>query len=158
RHMPRSLVRHCLREVSVIAAIRALGGTRSTSRLRAGSETAPRDRIQASPPISCAVLLRSRVSNRSAPGPLPAAQPAIRAGSEGMMMSGGGADILRAVVVPGGGDDAWPELAGRFEQRAAQVLQQAQAVAGHGQAAGGAVQHGPDQGRAAGISWPGTPA
>ena len=52
-----------------------------------------------------------------------------------MVMLGGGADILGALVVPGGGDGAWPELAGRVEQRAAQVLQQPQAVRGHGQAA-----------------------
>ena len=54
-----------------------------------------------------------------------------------------------------GGDGAWPELAGWFEQRAAQVLQRAQAVGGHGQAApaaGGPVQYGPDQGEAAGLA------
>ena len=45
-----------------------------------------------------------------------------------MVMLGGGADILRAVVVPGGGYDAWPELVGRIEQRVAQVLQQAEPV------------------------------
>ena len=72
-----------------------------------------------------------------------------------MVMLGGGTDILGAVVVLAGGDGAWPELAGRVEQRAAQVLQQPQAVAGHGQAApaaGGAVQDGPDQGEAAGLA------
>jgi len=72
-----------------------------------------------------------------------------------MMMLGGGADILGAVVVSGGGDGAWPELAGRVEQRAAQVLQQPEPVAGHGQAApaaGGPVQDGPDQGEAAGLA------
>src|SRR6266699_4842491 len=72
-----------------------------------------------------------------------------------MVMLGGGTDILGTVVVPGGGDGAWPELAGRVEQRAAQVLQQPEAVAGHGEAApaaGGAVQDGPDQGQAAGLA------
>ena len=72
-----------------------------------------------------------------------------------MVMLGGGADILGAVVVPGDGDGSWPELAWRVEQRAAQVLQQADAVAGHGQAApaaGGPVQDGPDQGEAAGLA------
>jgi len=52
-----------------------------------------------------------------------------------MVMLGGGADILGAFVVPGGGCGAWPELAGRVEQRAAQVLQQPQAIGRHGQAA-----------------------
>src|SRR5215467_13237809 len=72
-----------------------------------------------------------------------------------MVMLGGGADILGAVVVPGRGDGAWPELARRVEQRAAQVLEQPESVAGHGQAApaaGGAVQHGPDQGEAGGLA------
>src|SRR5512133_2733354 len=72
-----------------------------------------------------------------------------------MMMLCGSADILRALAGSGGGYGAWPELAGRVEQRAAQVLQQPQAVAGHGQAtpaAGGAVQHGPDQAQAAGLA------
>ena len=72
-----------------------------------------------------------------------------------MVILGGGTDILRAVIIAAGGDGAWPELAGRFEQRAAQVLQQAQAVAGHGQAApaaGGPVQDGPDQGQAGGLA------
>ena len=72
-----------------------------------------------------------------------------------MVMLSGGCDILGAVVVPGGGDGAWPQLAGRFEQRAAQVLEQPQAVAGHGQAApaaGGPVQDGPDQGQAGGLA------
>jgi hypothetical protein len=72
-----------------------------------------------------------------------------------MVMLGGGSDIPGAVVVPCGGNSAWPELAGRVEQGAAQVLQQPEAVAGHGQAApaaGGAVQHGPDQGEAAGLA------
>jgi hypothetical protein len=72
-----------------------------------------------------------------------------------MVMLGGGCDIPGAVIVLGLGYGAWPELAGRFEQRPAQVLQEAQAVAGHGQAApaaGGAVQHGPGQGEAAGLA------
>ena len=72
-----------------------------------------------------------------------------------MVMLGGGADIHGAVIVLGLGYGAWPELAGRCEQRAAQVLQQPEAVAGHGQAApaaGGAVQHGPDQAQAGGLA------
>ena len=63
-----------------------------------------------------------------------------------MVMLSGSGDILGAVVVPGGGYGAWPELAGRVEQRAAQVLEQAQAVGRHGQAApaaGGLVKDGP---------------
>jgi hypothetical protein len=69
-----------------------------------------------------------------------------------MVMLGGGADILGVLVVPGGGDGAWPELAGRVKQGAAQVLQQPEPVAGHSQAApaaGGAVQDRPDQG----VAW-----
>jgi hypothetical protein len=72
-----------------------------------------------------------------------------------MVMLGGGADILGAFVVPCGGCGAWPEVAGRVEQRAAQVLQQPQAIGRHGQAApaaGGPVQHGPDQGEAGGLA------
>ena len=70
-------------------------------------------------------------------------------------MLSGSADILGTVVVPGGGCGAWPELAGWFEQGAAQVLEQAQAIGRHGQAApaaGGAVQHGPDQAEATGLA------
>ena len=72
-----------------------------------------------------------------------------------MVMLGGGADILGAVVVPGGGDGAWPELAWRVEQGAAQILEEAEPVAGHGQAAPAArstVQDRPDQGEAAGLA------
>src|SRR5437762_3294415 len=72
-----------------------------------------------------------------------------------MVMLSGSGDILGAVVVPGGGYGAWPELAGRVEQRAAQVLEQPQAIGRHGQAApaaGGPVQHGPDQAQAAGLA------
>jgi hypothetical protein len=72
-----------------------------------------------------------------------------------MVMLGDGPDILVTVVVLCGGDGAWPELAGRVEQRAAQILQQPQPVAGHGQAAPAAgcpVQDGPDQGEAAGLA------
>jgi len=70
-------------------------------------------------------------------------------------MLGDGTDILGGVSVFDGGYCAWPELAGRVEQGAAQVLQEAQAVAGHGQAApasGGPVQDGPDQGEAGGLA------
>ena len=72
-----------------------------------------------------------------------------------MVTLSGSGDILGAVVVPGGGYGARPELAGRIEQRAAQVLQQPQAIGGHGQAApaaGDAVQHGPDQAEAGGLA------
>jgi hypothetical protein len=72
-----------------------------------------------------------------------------------MGMLGGGADILGAFAGPCGGYGARPELAGRLEQRAAQVLQQPEAVGGHGQAApaaGGAVEHSPDQGEAGGLA------
>ena len=72
-----------------------------------------------------------------------------------MVMLGDSTDILGAVVVPGGGYGAWPELAGRIEQGAAQVLQQPETVSRHGQAApaaGGAVQHGPEQGEAGGLA------
>jgi hypothetical protein len=51
-----------------------------------------------------------------------------------MVMLGDGADILGVFVVAAA-ITVWPEVAGRFGQRAAQALQQAQAVAGHGQAA-----------------------
>src|SRR2546430_4950999 len=72
-----------------------------------------------------------------------------------MVMLGDSTDISGTVVVPCGGNSAWPELAGRVEQRAAQVLQQPEAVAGHGQAAPAAgcpVEDGPDQGEAAGLA------
>jgi hypothetical protein len=52
---------------------------------------------------------------------------------------GDGTDILRDVSVLILGYFACPELAGRVEQGAAQVLQQAQSVGGHGQAAPAAV-------------------
>src|SRR6266705_3893205 len=76
-------------------------------------------------------------------------------GSGFMVMLGDGTDSFRAVGGGAGGDGAWPELAGWFEQRAAQVLQEPQPVAGHGQAAPAAgcpVQDGPDQGEAAGLA------
>ena len=50
-------------------------------------------------------------------------------------------------------------MAGWLEERTAQVLEQPQAVGGHGQtspAAGGPVEHGPDQGEAGGLA--GAPA
>ena len=72
-----------------------------------------------------------------------------------MLMLGGGCDSRVRAVGRGFGGWLRPEPAGRSEQEAAQVLQQAQAVGGHGQAApaaGGPVQHGPDQGQAAGLT------
>ena len=72
-----------------------------------------------------------------------------------MIRLGDGADSFGAAGGLAGGDGAWPQLGGRFEQGAAQVLQEAQPVAGHGQAAPagrGPVQDGPDQGEAAGLA------
>jgi hypothetical protein len=66
-----------------------------------------------------------------------------------------GSDSLGLVFRLGDGGGARPERAWRVEQGPAQVLQQPQAVAGHGQAApsaGGPVEHGPDQGEAAGLA------
>src|SRR6266568_2375417 len=60
------------------------------------------------------------------------------------------------IAGPGGlGGGARPQLGRGLEQGAAQVLQQAQAGGGHGQAApaaGGPVEHGPHQGEAAGLA------
>ena len=47
----------------------------------------------------------------------------------------GGADSFRAARGLAGSDSAWPEPAGWFEHRPAQVLQKPQPVGGHGQAA-----------------------
>jgi hypothetical protein len=52
-----------------------------------------------------------------------------------MVISGSGTDIFRAVVAPGEGCCAWPGPARRIKERAAQVLEVAEPVAGHGQAA-----------------------
>ena len=65
-----------------------------------------------------------------------------------MVMLGDGTDISGAVTGLARGDGAWPQRGGRVEQGTAQVLQQPQPVAGHRQAspaAGGPVEHGPDQ-------------
>src|SRR5579863_10105889 len=73
-------------------------------------------------------------------------------GSGFIVMLGGGSDIFGVFGVWCGGYLAWPELAGWFEQRAAEILQVTQAVAGHGQAApaaGGAVEDCPHEGEAA---------
>lgn len=51
-----------------------------------------------------------------------------------MATLGDGTDIVGAVIVSGSGDGICPELAGRFEERAAQILQQPQAIGRHGQA------------------------
>src|SRR5713226_8528189 len=72
-----------------------------------------------------------------------------------MIRLGDGTDSFAAVGGLAGGDGPWPELAGGFEQRAAQVLQEPQAVGGHvhaAPAAGRPVQDGPDQGEAAGLA------
>ena len=63
-----------------------------------------------------------------------------------MVMLGDGSDISVGVAVLAGGDGAWPQLGGWLEQRAAQVLQEPQAVGGHSQAApaaGGPVEDSP---------------
>src|SRR5260370_22026197 len=76
-------------------------------------------------------------------------------GSGFMVRLGGGSDSFGTVSDVSGGHGAWPQRGGWFEQGPAQVLQQAQAVGGHGQAApaaGGQVQDGPDQGEAAGLA------
>src|SRR5262249_54903828 len=67
----------------------------------------------------------------------------------------GGSDSFWLIIGLGRCDGAWPQLTGWFEQRAAQVLQEPQALGGHGQAApaaGGPVENGPDQGEAAGLA------
>ena len=72
-----------------------------------------------------------------------------------MVMLGGCSDSFGVIFGLGGGHGAWPQLGGRLEQRAAQVLELAQAGGGHGEAApaaGGPVQYGPDQGEAAGLA------
>src|SRR5262249_1618786 len=77
------------------------------------------------------------------------------AGSDFMGRLCGGSDSFWLIIGLGCCDGAWPQLTGWFEQRAAQVLQEPQAIWGHGQAApaaGGPVEHGPDQGEAAGLA------
>src|SRR2546421_6270268 len=72
-----------------------------------------------------------------------------------MVMLGGGSDGFGTVSDLSGGHGAWPQLGGRLEQRAAQVLELAWPGGGHGEAApaaGGPVQDGPDQGEAAGLA------
>src|SRR6266516_5600532 len=72
-----------------------------------------------------------------------------------MVRLGGGSDSFGVIVGVSGGDGAWPQLGGRFEQRPAQVLELAQACGGHGEAApaaGGAVEDGPYEGEAAGLA------
>ena len=72
-----------------------------------------------------------------------------------MIRLGDGADSFGAAGGGAGGDGVWPQLGGWFQERAAQVLQETQPVAGHGQAAPagrGPVQDGPDQGEAAGLA------
>jgi hypothetical protein len=66
-----------------------------------------------------------------------------------------GSDSSGLVAGPSDGGCAWPELARRVEQGAAQVLQEAQAVGGYGEAAPagrGSVQDRPDQSEAAGLA------
>src|SRR5215831_654938 len=77
------------------------------------------------------------------------------AGSDFMGRLCGGSDSFWLIIGLGRCDGAWPQLAGWFEQRATQVLQEPQAIWGHGQAApaaGSPVEHGPDQGEAAGLA------
>src|SRR5215468_11572594 len=77
------------------------------------------------------------------------------AGSDFMGRLCGGSGSFWLIIGLGRCDGAWPQLTGWFEQRAAQVLQEPQAIWGHGQAApaaGGPVEHGPDQGEAAGLA------
>jgi hypothetical protein len=72
-----------------------------------------------------------------------------------MIRLGDGTDSFAAARGLADGDGAWPELAGWFEQRAAQVLQEPQALRGHvhaAPAAGRPVQNSPDQGEAAGFT------
>jgi hypothetical protein len=72
-----------------------------------------------------------------------------------MIRLGDGADSFAAVGGLAGGGGGWAELAGRLEQRAAQVLQQPQPVSGHGEpapATGSAVQDGLYEGEAAGLA------
>jgi hypothetical protein len=72
-----------------------------------------------------------------------------------MVRLGGGSDTFGTVSDLGGGHGAWPQLGGWIEQRAAQVLELAEPGGGHGEAApaaGGPVEHGPDQGEAAGLA------
>src|SRR5438105_8307374 len=72
-----------------------------------------------------------------------------------MVILGDGCDSFWLIILRVAGNGAWPQLAGWFEQRAAQVLQQAQAVGGHGQpapAAGGPVEDGPYEGEATGLA------
>src|SRR6266496_4177251 len=67
----------------------------------------------------------------------------------------GRCDSFGLIVGLGRRGGAWPQLAGWFEQRAAQVLEQPQPVAGHGEAAPagrGPVQDRPHQGEAAGLA------
>src|SRR5215475_7184734 len=77
------------------------------------------------------------------------------AGSDFMGRLCSGSDSFWLIIGLGRCDGAWPQLTGWFEQRATQVLQEPQAIWGHGQAAsaaGGPVEHGPDQGEAAGLA------
>jgi hypothetical protein len=45
-----------------------------------------------------------------------------------MIRSGDGADSFGLIIWLGHSDGAWPELAGWFEQRAAQVLQEPKSI------------------------------
>ena len=71
-----------------------------------------------------------------------------------MVILGDGIDILGAVGIPSSSHGAGPDLTGRVEQRAAQVLQQPRALGDHGQAAaaGRTVENGPEEGEAAGLA------
>src|SRR5438552_4843644 len=72
-----------------------------------------------------------------------------------MVRLGDGTDSFGVIFGLSGGHGAWPQLGGWIEQRAAQILELAQPGGGHGEAtpaAGGPVEHGPDQGEAAGLA------
>jgi hypothetical protein len=72
-----------------------------------------------------------------------------------MIALGDGCDSSWLIILRAAGYGAWQQLAGWFKLRAAQVLQQAHAVGGHGKpapAAGRPVQDAPHEGEAAGLA------
>src|SRR5215468_9351732 len=98
------------------------------------------------------VSVRSSTCSRVASG-IRCKSASAGSGFMGRLCSG--SDSFWLIIGLGRCDGAWPQLTGWFEQRATQVLQEPQAIWGHGQAApaaGGPVEHGPDQGEAAGLA------